>query len=120
MLDGRITRFLRKCERKGDCGYDPVARRYVFSLYDDYPSGEAVVLFIYPKERRVWFLQIVEVFRGSQQGFWGEEDVYETVVRKSDDRKNLSSAEAASMIFAYISTYDYDNMVSKESLRLLM
>jgi hypothetical protein len=80
---------------------------------------EECALFVYPSSRRVRFVQSIEVFKGSLQTAFGEEDVFETEIRKDDDRRNLSSAEAARMIFAYITAHDFDGVVSKSSLKLL-
>jgi hypothetical protein len=119
MLDGRITKFLQTCLRRGECHYESGFRRYVFALGDPLMLEETT-LFVYPRERREWFFQAVEVWKGNRpDGFGGEVDSYDTEVRKSDDRKYLSSEEAARMLFATISAYDLDGVVSKESLKLL-
>lgn len=119
MLDGRITSFIRKCLKKGECAYEPDQRRYGFWLSDPMMLEE-VVMFVYPMERRVRFLQTIEVWKGNYpDGFGGEVDVYDTVVRSDDDRKYLSSEDAAKMIFAKLSAFDFDGVVSKDSLKLL-
>ncbi|MFA5990880.1 MAG: hypothetical protein WC794_01370 [Candidatus Doudnabacteria bacterium] len=118
-LDGRVSRFLERCLRNHECWYSPEQQRYEFNLTTDDISEENS-LFVFPKERRVRFLQIIEDVVGScPDGIGGERDVYETVIRCDDDRKNLSSEEAAKMIFAKLISWDFDGIVSKESLRLL-
>ena len=117
MLDGRITQFLRHCLCSDECFYNDDLHRYEFCLAND--ALEDVVMFVYPKTRRVRFLQTVEVWKGNGYFFGFEEDIYETVVRSDDDRANLSSEEAARMIFAKLVAHDFDGVVSKQSLALL-
>lgn len=120
MQDGRITRFLNRCLRLDQCFYCEVNHRFVFNLYEGLEAKQEA-LFVYPQERRIWFLATFEVYRGEipdGTGF-GSFDDYDYVPVESVDKKNLSSQEAAKMLYGLFTKHDLDHVVSKRSLRLL-
>jgi len=118
--DGRITRFLNRCLRLEQCWFDEDRHRYVFDLYSEMCVQEETI-FVYPKERRIWFRSTREIFLGETPDPCGVgfSDSYDTIVVESVDKKDLSSEEAAKMLCELFTKHDLDHVVSKRSLRLL-